>query len=51
MSLYPSAAGIHHCIDCRALKTTEKIPADFADLPWRLCSHGTTEVCSCGMGG
>lgn len=33
VSLYPSAAGIHHCVDCRALKTTEKTPANFADLP------------------
>lgn len=30
--LHPSAAGIHHCVDCRALKATEKIPANFADL-------------------
>lgn len=40
VSLYPPPAAQMHCVDCIALKPTAKIPANFANLPWRLCSHG-----------
>lgn len=50
VSLHPPAAWIHHGIDCIALKATEKIPANFATLLWRLCSHGMEDWGTRGFG-